>query len=49
MSDPRTEGETAAKARRGRNVALGLALAAFVVIIFIVTIVRLGANAAAPF
>lgn len=32
------------KARNGRNIALGLGLAAFVVIVFIVTIVRLGGN-----
>lgn len=34
----------AEKARNGRNIALGLGLAAFVVIVFIVTIVRLGGN-----
>ena len=32
------------KARNGRNIALGLGLAAFVLIVFIVTIVRLGGN-----
>lgn len=32
------------KARNGRNIALGLGLAAFVVIVFVVTIVRLGGN-----
>ncbi len=32
------------KARNGRNIALGLGLAAFVIIVFIVTIVRLGGN-----
>ena len=32
------------KARSGRNIALGLGLAAFVIIVFIVTIVRLGGN-----
>ena len=32
------------KARNGRNVAIGLGLAAFVIIVFIVTIVRLGGN-----
>ena len=32
------------KARNGRNIALGLGLAAFVVIVFIVTLVRLGGN-----
>jgi len=49
MSDPKSEDAVAAKARRGRNVALGLALAAFVIVVFVVTLVRLGANAAAPF
>ncbi len=38
------------KARNGRNIALGLGLAAFVIIVFVVTIVRLGGNVAArPF
>jgi hypothetical protein len=32
------------KARRGRNIALALGLVAFVVIVFITTIVRLGGN-----
>jgi hypothetical protein len=32
------------KARNGRNIALGLGLAAFVIIVFVVTIVRLGGN-----
>ncbi len=31
--------------RKGRNLAIGLSLAAFVVLIFIITIVRLGPNA----
>ncbi len=34
--------EQAARARRMRNVALGLALGAFVIIFFVMTIVRLG-------
>ena len=34
----------AEKARNGRNIALGLGLAAFVIIVFVVTIVRLGGN-----
>jgi hypothetical protein len=33
-----------AKARSGRNIALGLGLAAFVLLIFVVTVVRLGGN-----
>ena len=35
------------KARRKRNVALGLALAAFVVIVFIITVAKYHANVAA--
>jgi hypothetical protein len=37
--------QRAQEARKRRNVALGLALVAFVVLVFIVTVVRLGANA----
>ena len=45
MSDPRlTPGEQ--KARSRRNVAIGLALAAFVALVFVVTMVRLAQNAA---
>jgi hypothetical protein len=32
------------RARRGRNLALALGLAAFVIIVFVTTIVRLGGN-----
>jgi hypothetical protein len=42
MSDPKFEDQRAAKARGGRNVALALALGAFVVVVFIVTLVKLG-------
>lgn len=50
MSDPKQETEAFAKARRGRNIALAIGLVAFVVIVFVVTIIRLGANVAArPF
>ncbi|HEX6858743.1 MAG TPA: hypothetical protein VF138_00885 [Caulobacteraceae bacterium] len=50
MSDPNQESEEFARARRGRNIAIALGLALFVVLIFVVTIVRLGANVAArPF
>ncbi len=45
MSDPAREAET--KARRGRNIALALGLLLFVVLIFVVTIVRLGDNVVA--
>ncbi|MES2341910.1 MAG: hypothetical protein V4597_09540 [Pseudomonadota bacterium] len=45
MSDPQNEGPVDAKARRGRNIALALGLVLFVILVFIVTLVRLGANA----
>jgi hypothetical protein len=38
----------AKKARDGRNIALGLGLVAFVILVFIVTLVRLGGNVAHP-
>lgn len=44
MSDPTREAESFAKARRGRNIVLALGLVAFVVIVFVVTVVRLGAS-----
>ena len=40
------ETDAAARARKGRNIALGLGLVAFVILMFVVTIVRLGANVA---
>jgi len=40
------EDDAAAKARKGRNIALGLGLMAFVILVFVVTVVRLGANVA---
>ncbi|WP_419319737.1 hypothetical protein ACN2C7_02930 [Caulobacter sp. ErkDOM-E] len=40
------EQDAAARARKGRNIALGLGLLAFVILMFVVTIVRLGANVA---
>ena len=40
------EEDAAAKARKGRNIALGLGLVAFVILVFVVTVVRLGANVA---
>jgi hypothetical protein len=50
MSDPVQPDEAAVKARRGRNIALALGLVLFVILIFVVTIVRLGGNVAArPF
>jgi hypothetical protein len=44
MSDPAGESDAAARARRGRNIAIALGLVAFVILIFIVTIVRLGGH-----
>ena len=38
--DPTVE----ARARRGRNIALALGLVSFVILVFVVTIVRLGGN-----
>ncbi len=40
MSDPWNEGAQAAKARRGRNIALALSLAAFVVLVFVITVIK---------
>jgi t-SNARE complex subunit (syntaxin) len=40
--------DAAKKARDGRNIVLGLGLVAFVVLVFVVTLVRLGANVAQP-
>ena len=47
MSDPKSEGEAARKARRGRNIAIAAGLLAFVALVFVITIVRLGGNVAA--
>ena len=44
MSRPKTSKDPAAKARGGRNIALGLGLAAFVILVFVVTVVKLGGN-----
>jgi t-SNARE complex subunit (syntaxin) len=49
MSDPIKHSDAAKaedKARRGRNIALALGLVMFVVLVFVVTVVRLGANVA---
>jgi hypothetical protein len=42
MSDPNRDAEL--KARRGRNIALALGLVLFVILVFVVTLVKLGAN-----
>ena len=44
MSDPNREPEDFARARRGRNIALAVGLILFVILVFTVTIVRLGAS-----
>ncbi|MEI6282006.1 MAG: hypothetical protein WCP82_04720 [Alphaproteobacteria bacterium] len=41
---PRKDLTPEEKARGGRNIALALGLIAFVIIVFVTTIVRLGAN-----
>ncbi len=46
MSDPRGEDEAFARARRGRNIAIAIGLVAFVIIVFFVTMLKLGANVA---
>jgi hypothetical protein len=46
MSDPQREGEDFAKARRGRNIALALGLVVFVILVFAVTVVRMGGSVA---
>jgi hypothetical protein len=44
------EGAEQAKARNMRNIVLGLSLLGFVILIFVVTLVKLGGNVAArPF
>ncbi|HEX4098597.1 MAG TPA: hypothetical protein VHX64_17860 [Caulobacteraceae bacterium] len=47
MSDPKHESEAFRKARNGRNIAILVGLLAFVILVFIVTITRLGGNVAA--
>jgi hypothetical protein len=44
MSDPNREGEEFARARRGRNIAIAIGLVAFVAIVYIVSIVRMGGS-----
>ena len=46
---PFNESPEAAKARRRRNVAIALALVGFIVLVFLVTIIRLGANVGTRF
>ena len=49
MIDPKNpfnEPEDAAKARRLRSLAIALALAAFVILVFVVTLTRMGGHVA---
>jgi hypothetical protein len=46
MSDPLNEDSEAAKARRRRNLAIGAGLVAFVILVFVMTIVKLGGHVA---
>ena len=55
VDKPGTEGETGIRlteqqlrARRARSIAIALALGAFVILIFLVTLVRLGSNVQTP-
>ncbi len=43
---PKPMSEAEIKVRRGRNIALALGLVIFVILVFIVTLVRLGGNVA---
>jgi hypothetical protein len=45
VNRPVMDAEAFRKARSGRNIALGLGLVAFVIIVFAVTVIRMGANA----
>ena len=40
MSNPYNEDPEAARARRGRNVAIALALVGFVVLVFVITLIK---------
>jgi hypothetical protein len=44
VSNPFNESDAAARARRGRNVLLAVALLGFVVLIFFVTMAKISAN-----
>ncbi len=48
MSDPNLESPQAAKARGGRNIAIAIALAAFVILVFVISIAKMSAHVAAP-
>ena len=44
MSDPNAESPQAARARRGRNYLLAGALLLFVVLVFVITMVKIKSN-----
>ena len=46
MSDPNRENDAAAKARKGRNIAIALGLVAFVILVYVVTLIRMGGSVA---
>ena len=48
MNDGFNESPEAAKARRWRNIAIALALGAFVILVFVVTLVRIKGHVADP-
>ena len=48
MSDPNRESDAAAKARRGRNIAIAVGLVVFVILVYVVTLANMGANVLEP-
>jgi hypothetical protein len=44
VSNPNSEDPAAAKARRGRNLLLAAALLGFVVLVFVITMVKISGN-----
>jgi len=44
MSDPAREDTTAARARRGRNIVIAVGLVLFVILVYVVTVIKMGAN-----
>ena len=46
MSDPKDESAAFRRARSGRNIAMLIGLLAFVALVFVITIAKLGGNVA---
>jgi hypothetical protein len=44
MNQPVREDETFARARRGRNIAIAVGLVLFVALVYVVTVIKMGAN-----